>query len=156
LAPMTENPEIRLIGERVFPEPEDEKAESIRPHEVLFTLADIEGGFAPFVERWLRLMTVYADACNVFFGLQYGPPAYLDFTFLGVIEPLPLYYTRREDGVAHRTQKAGRLTVVLAHPRGADAAWARSHIWVRPSPPLQDILAKLLREHAEVMNPLLR
>lgn len=156
LTPGEENPEIRLIGARVFPEAEDEKAESIHPHELLFTLADIEGEFAPLVERWLRLTTVYADACNIFFGLQYGPPAYLDFTLLGVIESLFLYYTRREDGLAHRNQEDRRLTEVLGKLPAADADWVRSHIWVRPFPPLQDMLAKLLNEHAEVMNPLLR
>jgi hypothetical protein len=156
LAPMRENPEIRLIGARVFPEAEDERAESIHPHELLFTLADIEDGFAPFVERWLRLMTVYADACNIFFGLQYGPPAYLDVAFLGVIESLSLYYTRREDGVAHREREDRRLTEVLGKLPPADADWVRSHIWVRPFPPLQDILTRLLDEHAEVMNPLLQ
>jgi len=154
LAPIGENPEIRLISARVFPDAEDEKLESIHPHEMLFTLADIEGGFAPFVERWLGLMTVYADACNIFFGLQYGPPAYLDFTFLGVVESVSLYYTRREDGVAHRNQEDRRLTEVLGKLPAADADWIRGHIWVRPFPPLQDILAKLLDEHVEVMKPL--
>jgi hypothetical protein len=156
LAPMPDNPEIRLICARVFPEAEDDKAESVYPHQLLFTLADIEDGFAPFVERWLRLTTVYADACNIYFGLQYGPPVYLDFTFLGVIESLSLYYTRREDGVLHRNQEDRRLTEVLGKLPEADADWVRSHIWIRPFPPLQHILAKLLGEHADVMNPLFR
>ena len=156
LAPIGENPEIRLIVARVFPEVEDEKAESIHPRELLFTLADIEDGFAPFMERWLRLTTVYSDACNIFFGLQYGPPAYLDVTFLGVIESLSLYYTRREDGVAHRNHEDRRLTEVLGKLPVADADWVRSHIWIRPFPPLEDILTKLLKEHDEVMKPLLR
>jgi hypothetical protein len=156
LIPTGENPEIRLIGERVFPEVEDEKAESIHPHELLFSLADIEGGFAPFVEKWLRLTTTYAEACNIFFGLQYRPPTYLDFSFLGVIESLCLYYTRREDGIAHRNQEDRRLTEILGKLSPADSEWVRGHIWVRPFPPLHDILAKLLNEHSEVMSPLLR
>ena len=156
LAPFGENPEIHLIGARVFSETEDEKTEEIYPYQLLFTLADIENGFAPFVERWLRLTTDYADACNIFFGLQYGPPAYLDLTFLGVIESLCLYYTRREDGVAHRNQENRRLAEVLRNLPETDADWVRSHIWINPFPPLQDILAKLLGEHSEVMSPLLK
>jgi ApeA N-terminal domain 1 len=156
LVPRSENPEIRLISARVFPETEDESAEPAHPHELLFTLADIEGGFAPFMERWLRLTSRYADACNIFFGLHYGPPAYLDITFLGVVESLCLYYTRREDGVAHRTQEERRLREVLDKLPPSDATWVLSHIWVRPFPPLQDLLAKLLGEHAEIMSPLLR
>jgi hypothetical protein len=156
LAPIRENPEIRLIGARVFPEADSEKTESMHPHKLLFTLAEIEGGFAPFMQRWLGLMTKYSEACNIFFGIQYGPPAYLDFSFLGVIESLCLYYTRREDGIAHRNQEDRRLTEVLGKLAPVDADWVRSHIWARPFPPLQDILAKLLGEHAEMMNPLLR
>jgi hypothetical protein len=156
LAPLRENPEIRLVGARVFPETEDGSARPIHPHELLFGLSDIEDGFAPFIERWFRLTTAYADACNIFFGLQYGPPAYLDLTFLGVIESLSLYYTRRADGVADRNQEEQRFREVLGKLPAADADWVRSHIWARPFPPLQDILAKLLDEHAELMTPLLQ
>src|SRR5262249_3195144 len=67
-----------------------------------------------------------------------------------------LYYTRREDGIAHRDQEARRFADVLSKLSTADADWVRSHIWVRPFPPLQDILAKLLSEHTTVINPLLR
>ena len=156
LAPMGDNPEIRLIGKRVFPEEEDEKSEPILPYKLLFSLADLEEGFAPFVERWLHLTTKYAEACNIFFGFQYGPPPYLDIEFLGLVESLCLYYTRREDGVAHRNQEDRRLTEILGKLSSADAEWIQGHIWSRPFPPIQDILAKLLREQSEVMSKLLR
>jgi hypothetical protein len=156
LAPTEKNPEIRLIGARVFPEAEDEKAEPIHPHELLFGLSDSEDGFVPFIERWFRLTTAYTHACNIFFGLQYGPPAYLDLTFLGMVESLALYYTRREDGTAHRDHEEQRLTEILGKLPASDADWVRSHVWARPFPPLQDILVKLLDEHAELMSPLLQ
>jgi hypothetical protein len=156
LTPLEANPEIRLVGARVFPEAENEEAEPIRWHELLFGLSDLEKGFARFIERWLYLTTAFVDACNIFFGLQYGPPAYLDITFLGVIESLSLYYTRREDGVARRNQEEQRLTEILGKLPDTDADWVRGHIWARPFPPFQDILAKLLDEHAELMGPLLQ
>jgi hypothetical protein len=151
-----DNPEIRLIVGRVFPGADDENTESIYPHELLFTLADIDGEVAPFIERWLRLTRVYADACNIYFGMQYAPPAYVDTNFLGMIESLALYYTRRQDGVAQRDEEARRYTELLTKLSPGDAEWIRRHIWVRPFPPLQDTLAKLLKEHADLMNPLLR
>lgn len=156
LAAMEENPEIRLIGARILPDAENEKTRAIHPHELLFALSDIEDSFAPFVERWFRLTTTFADACDVFFGLEYGPPAYLDVTFLGLIQSLSLYYTRRVDGVKHRNQEDQRLTEVLEKLSEIDADWVRNHIGVRPFPPVEHIVAKLLNEHAEVMNPLLR
>jgi hypothetical protein len=156
LIPMPDNPEIRLICARVFPEDENKNAKSVYPHQLLFTLANIVEKFAAFMDRWLQVTTAYADACNIYFALQYGPPVYLDFKFLGVIESLSLYYTRREDGVAHRNQEDKRLTEVLSRLPHSDADWIRSHIWVRPFPPLPTILAKLIGEHAEVMAPLFR
>ncbi len=156
LVPTGANPEIRLIGARVYPEAENESTEFLYPHQLLFTLADIEDGFAAFVERWLRLTTAYADACNIFFGLRYGPPAYLDIAFLGIMQSLCLYYTRRAEGIVHRTQEEERLREILTQLSSADAEWVRGRIGVRPCPPPQDILAKLLVEHSELMTPLLQ
>src|SRR6185312_1698113 len=84
------------------------------------------------------------------------PPAYLDFTFLGVVESLALYYTRRADGIAHRSRENDRLTEILHQLPTPDADWIRNHIWVRPFPPLQDILVNLVREHTNAINPLVR
>jgi hypothetical protein len=150
------NPEIRLIGARVFPEGGEESSGSVHPHQLLFTLADIEGEFAPFLGRWLSLTATYADAFNIFFGLQYGPPAFQDVVFLGIVQALCLYYTRRTDGVAHCMQEAERRAEILAKLPSADADWLRGHIWDRPYPPYRNVLAKLLSEHSETMNPLLR
>src|SRR5262249_5264229 len=104
---------------------------------------------------WLRLTTAYADACIVFFGLEYGPPDFLDLAFLGVIEALRLYYTRRDDGMAHRKQDAQRLLEVLNKLPEQDREWVRGHIWEQPFPPFEIILEKLLNEHIELMNHLL-
>ncbi len=46
LAPTEDNPEIRLIAARVFPQSQDEEVESIRPSELLFQFADISDRFA--------------------------------------------------------------------------------------------------------------
>jgi hypothetical protein len=150
------NPEIRLIEARVFPEAAGESSKMFPPYELLFTLADIEGEFAPFVRRWLDLTATYAAACNIFFGLHNSPPAFQDIVFLGLVQALGLYYTRRADGAAHRRREEGRLAEVLARLPSADADWLRGHVWDRPYPPYQDILGKLLEEHSASMNPLLR
>jgi hypothetical protein len=155
LAPRSENPEIRLIGARVYPEAGDEPSADAVPSEPLFTIADLDDRFESFMERWLRLTADYADACNIFFGLQYGPPAYLDIVFLGVLQSLCLYYLRRKDGIAHRSEQEQRLTEILSRLPFADAELLRSLIWDQPFPPLKEILARLIAEHAEIMMPLL-
>ncbi len=157
LAPTPDNPRIRFIAERVFTTTHDDKDKAAEklPHP-LFTLADLEDGFAPFMERWLRMSADYADACNHFFGLQYGPPAYLDLAFLGVAESLSLFYTRRADGVARRDEERKNLADILGKLAPQDADWVRGHIADRPFPPFRNILAKLLHENAEAMVPLLQ
>lgn len=149
------NPQIRLIAARVFPEIQDEKADSLHPTQLLFTLEEVSSEFALFIGRWFRLVTKYLDACNVYFGLQYGPPAYLDVNFIGVIEALCLYYTRTPTGILHRNQEEQRLKDILSKLSPADVDWVSSHIYSRPFPPLQEILSNLLNEHSEVMKPLL-
>ena len=156
LAPFDENPEIKVVGARVFPEKEDRSAEDVHPPQLLFTLADVEPDFGSFIQRWLRLTETYADACNIYFGLQYAPPAFLDLTFAGVVQSLCLYYTRRTDGVDRHMQEEHRLGGILSRLGGEDADWIRSRLGVRPYPLPQDALTVLLTEHAEVMGPLLR
>src|SRR5205807_845087 len=94
--------------------------------------------------------------CNVYFGLQYAPPTFLDHAFAGVVQALCLYYTRRADGLERRTQEERRLQGILSRLGGEDADWVRNRLGTRPYPPPQDALTELLAEHAEVMRPLLR
>jgi hypothetical protein len=155
LAPLDENPEIKVVGARVFPETGDRPAEETHPHELLFTVGDVETDFQGFIHRWFRLTETYTDACNVYFGLQYAPPAFLDLTFAGVVQSLCLYYTRRADGVQQRTREGSRLGNILSRLGGEDADWVRSRLGVRPYPSPQDVLTVLLSEHGEVMKHLL-
>jgi hypothetical protein len=123
---------------------------------LLFTLGDVGADFGSFLHRWLSLTKTYAAACNVYFGLQYAPPTFLDHTFAGVVQALCLYFTRRADGVERRAQEEKRLQGVLSRLGGEDADWVRNRLGARPYPPPQDALTALLAEHAEMMQPLLR
>jgi ApeA N-terminal domain 1/Apea-like HEPN len=156
LAPLSENREIKVVGARVFPETEEKPREDVLPQQLLFTLEAVEPDFGSFIQKWLKLTATYADACNIFFGLQYAPPAFLDLTFAGVVQSLCLYYTRRADGVEKRTQEERRLGAILSRLGGEDADWIRSRLGVRPFPPPEDALTVLLSEHEEVMRPLLK
>src|SRR5262249_22939487 len=146
------NPEIQVVAARVQPEDDESPGEPASRAEMLFTLEDVE--FADLIAGWLRLTHVYSAACNIFFGLQYGPPAYIDMTFGGVVQSLSLYYTRREDGIARRANEEQRLKEIIASlpPGGAD--WVVDRVGARPYPPFREMLGALVREHADAMNPL--
>lgn len=151
---MAGNPAIQVIGAHVQPE-DDEPAEPVYRIQMLFTLEDVEGNFADFVSKWLRLAEVYSDACNIFFGLQYGPPAYIDNKFLTVAQCVALYHARREEGIARRTEEERRLKGILSSLTADDAQWVLDRVGVRPYPPFQDVLSELLDEHRDLLNPLI-
>ena len=145
-------PEIRVIGPRVQPEEEGDAPEPVRYFQMLFTLADVD--FPEFIGKWLRITAKYGDACGVFFGLQYGPPAYLDMAFPSVVQSLYLYYSRTDDGIAGRIDEERRLKEVLSALSAGDADWIVDRLTGRQFPPLQLVLRKLVEEHSDTMNPL--
>ena len=119
---------------------------------MLFTIEDVD--FPTFAGNWLRVSDRYADACSVFFGLQYGPPAFLDLAFPSVVQALHLYYSRRDDWVAARTEEEGRLRGFLSSLPAADADWIVDRLEGGFSPPLKVVLSKLVDANAHVMTRL--
>ena len=144
--------EIRVIGPRVQPEEEGEAPEAVRSFQMLFTLAHVD--FADFIGKWLRITAKYTDACSVFFGLQYGPPAYLDMAFPSVVQSLYLYYSRRDDSSAGRVEEERRLKEILSALSAVDADWIVDRLAGRLFPPLHLVLQRLVEEHSDTMNPL--
>jgi ApeA-like protein/HEPN superfamily Apea-like protein len=143
---------IRIIGPSVLPEEEGGVSDPVPSFHMLFTLSDVE--FSEFVDKWFMLLNKYIDAFNLYFGLQYGPPAYLDMTFPSVVQSLYLYYSRRDDGVAGRAEEETRLKEILSALPPVDAEWIVDRLGARPFPPLHLVLRKLVEEHSHTMNPL--
>ena len=65
---------------------------------MLFTYADVD--FPSFLDKWLKLSDCYSESFNIFFGIQYGPPRYIDMTFSLVAQSLMLYFTRTPEGAS--------------------------------------------------------
>jgi hypothetical protein len=145
-------PDIHVLGPRVQPDDDEVPADPVRSFQMLFTLEDVD--FGDFIGRWLRVTGKYGAACNVFFGLQYGPPAFIDMTFPGIVQSLYLYYSNRDDGVAARAEAERRLRGILSGLQTADADWVVDRLEVSPATPLQFVLRKLVEEHPHVMNRL--
>lgn len=143
--------DLHVVGGRVQPEEEGEGPEPVRHFQMLFTLSDVE--LPNFIGKWLRVTERFSAACNIFFGIQYGPPAFIDMSFPYVVQSLYLYHARREDGLAGRGEE-GRLKEILAGLATADADWIVDRLGARPFQPLHLVLRKLVEEHGHVMNPL--
>jgi hypothetical protein len=144
--------DIHVVGARVQPE-EDDDPEPVLHFQMLFTLEDV--AFSDFIGKWLRVTDRFATACNVFFGVQYGPPAFIDMAFPYVVQALYLYHAHRDDGVAGRGEEEGRLKDILASLTPGDADWIVDRLGAKPYPPLHLVLRKLVEEHGDVMNPLI-
>ncbi len=154
IATVSSNARIRYIAARVFPR-DLEKRETLYPFELLFRLGDINIEFNVFIERWMKLVTEHAAACDVFFGLQYAPPGYLDVEFLGLVESLCLFYVSTTEGDFCQKAEMERLNQVAAKLPSDDADWVRSRVESRPFPPLRNVLQNLLDQHSSLMTPLL-
>jgi hypothetical protein len=150
------NPEIRVIGPRVHPAEEQEKDQKRMHHwQMLFSVEDIGTDLPSFFTEWFRFSETFRDACNVYFGVIYGPPAYLDVKFMSIVQAFELYFARRSDGIAMGRDENQRRQKVLSALPADEATWLRSHFSVLPFPPLPEILRKLLEEQGDVVGPLL-
>ena len=144
---------IRIIQPRVYPEEEEGEERSISKHEMLFSLDDVD--FSPFVEKWLEFSNRHEEACNIYFGLQYGPPAYIDTTFLGVMQAVHLYFCRTEEGLQQRSREQELLLDVIESVSTACKEWILDHIGPDPYPSFAFAIQRLLLRHRLVIDPLI-
>jgi hypothetical protein len=150
--PEAPDQEILVVGELVQPDDEATK-DPVSWHEMLFTLGDVE--FPDFIQRWFALTEVYKEACNVYFGLLYGRPSYLDVKFQNVANAVHLYYERGEDGAARREADTLRMKKILASQSDSDKEWLIDRLGVNPRTPLRAALAHLLEKSGAVIDPLI-
>ncbi|OWK36695.1 HEPN domain-containing protein [Fimbriiglobus ruber] len=147
------NPEIRVVFPRVHPDAEGKKAEIVRKNEMLFTLADVD--LVPFIEKWLRLSDIYSGAFTIFFGIQYGPPSYIDMTYTLLVQVLALYYANTKQGLEQREEEERRLKSAISVISAQDAEWIVDHIGVRPYPTFKTLLRRLIEQYGVTLDPIL-
>ena len=147
------NPEIQVIGPRVQPDVEEDERKEVRSHEMLFTYADVD--FSTILDKWLKLSASYSDSFNIFFGIHYGPPRYIDMTFSLILQSLMLYFTRTLDGAALLANEERMLKELLPTVPTNYALWLVDHLGATPYPPLTTVLHRLVERHGAVIDPLI-
>ncbi len=151
LADWNRNPEIRLIGPRVHPD--EEKRKAVHSDQMLLTLADVE--FASFLQKWMRLSEVHEEAFNVYFGILYAPPSYIETTYALLAQSVSLYYARTSGGIRHRDEEQRRLRDILPSLQNPDAEWLIDHLGIQPYPSFSSILRRLVDQHGAALDPIL-
>jgi hypothetical protein len=150
--PKAPRDEILVVGELIHPADAEAKDE-VSWDEMLFTLSDVD--FPNFIGNWLRLTRDYSAACNVYFGLMYGPPAFLDITFQNVANAVRLYHARHKDGAALRASDEQHMKSILAALPLSHRVWLVNRLGPSPYPPFQVALSSLLERHGVSMEPLI-
>jgi hypothetical protein len=64
------------------------------PHEMLFGLGDLPGGFETTVERWLERAEVLDPVYRLYLGTIYNPQSYIEQRFLNLVQALEVYHRR--------------------------------------------------------------
>jgi hypothetical protein len=148
------NPEIQVVGPRVQPdEIEGEEQKVVRSDEMLFTYADVD--FATFLDKWLKLSDSYSESFNIFFGIQYGPPRYIDMTFALVAQSMMLYFTRTPEGASLLAEEERLFKELLPTVPDRYATWLVDHLGAMPYPPLRTVLCKVVEHYGAVLDPLI-
>jgi hypothetical protein len=140
---------VQLIRHRVNAGPVAE--DSILPHRMLFTLEDVQDGFADLIARWFELHAQHQDALAIFFGSEHTPGSYLDNRFFNTMQALEVYQRRRHDGGARNPVAPTDLLASLTAPQQEKLVrWLDSvHLDT-----FQYTLTGLFEEYEEVLLPL--
>jgi hypothetical protein len=148
------NPEIQVVGPRVQSDEIDaENRKAVQSNEMLFTYADVD--FPGLLDKWLKLSDSSAESFNIFFGIQYGPPRYIDMTFSLVAQALMLYYMKTPEGASLLGEEVRLLKELLSSVPDHYTTWLVDHLGSTPYPPLLVVLRRLVEEYGAILDPLI-
>lgn len=142
---------IRVVGPRIFWD--EQKASGATAAQALLTFEDLGDRFPETIRRWLEVHTQYAEVCNIFFGLWYAPPRYLDLKFVELVQVLCLYQGQRGgEPVAHPSPP---LTDILAKITQEERDWLTSQLAQNPLTRAERALRALLEEQGAAFDPMI-
>jgi hypothetical protein len=142
---------IHVVGQPVYWESEVTKR--LLPHNMLFTMRDVEDQFEQVLRSWMRFWKECPSFCEFFFGDLYMQEVYLDTRLLHAMHSLLLYYRLRcGDAV---TDENDRITVVLGSAPAEHRQWLRERLMLDEELGLCRALRELLSKHREVLEPLI-
>lgn len=156
--PEGEGPEDRPPSalEVVFEEPVPRTTERVRPHEMLFTLDALRGGFQDAIGRWLAFVEAYRLIANVFFTSFYEPNSFVDQRFLNLSRAVEAYHRQRfgrSDLPAEDHESRVRDIIAAAPEKHRE--WLNERLNHSDEITFRQRIKRLVREHDAVMAPLI-
>lgn len=154
LEPVSESPPhpqpLHLLFQPVHQTEKDVRR--LQPDEMLFGWADLVSSHPQILSAWLVFRRQFKSACDIFFGLQYCPPAYLESKFLLLL--LSISHLLVDRAVVPPEFVAGINTL-----EGAISN-QRDRLWIKILPATAELslpwaLSALINSHAELLEPII-
>jgi ApeA N-terminal domain 1 len=99
--------DIHVIGARTFDD--EETAEGLTPHKMIFSLNDVRDRAIQLFSRWIEVSERLSRVCNVYFASLYKPDTFVDTRFLAVFQALEVYERTLPDSVGNADPQGSRL-----------------------------------------------
>lgn len=121
----------------------------LSPADMLFSWSDIAATHPDVIQTWLKLRSDFKAPYDIYFGLAYGPPAYIETKFLLLVTALSLF-------LAGRVPDQEIRDAIESLRRAASDS--RERLWVDMIPNAEELslpraVSSLIQDHRELLLP---
>ncbi|MCI0460547.1 MAG: hypothetical protein L0Z62_26635 [Gemmataceae bacterium] len=148
---------IYVPRQHVTPKSGNKREQTLHFTEMLFSFPEIQGAAEAVFSRWLSFSRTFRPFCNLFFGLQYAPPRFLDITLLQIATAATVFCK-----IANLPSARFGQEIIQLQRAVIDAASEHDTRWLsRVLPKEQDVdfpwhLLALFQEHSQAIAPLIQ
>lgn len=130
--------------------------DSVRRHEMLFTLDVVRDRFQDVIGRWLAFVEAYRPIANVFFTSFYEPSSFVDQRYLNLSRVAEAYHRQRfgRSDLSAEDHEARVRDVIVAAPE-QHREWLGERLEHSDEMTFRRRVRQLVREHDAVMAPLI-
>lgn len=133
---------------------ESEPIRRLSPDDMLFTLSEVQEDFDGVLARWLGMHQELASSCDLFFGLKYRDPGYLETRFLPMVQVAEAFHRARMrnqvlDPVAYKERYDSILRDAPKKHRG----WLRERMQYGNEPSFHERFRDLVEHTRTALAP---
>lgn len=131
----------------------EEPGNRLYPHDLLFTLSDVEKQLDLVIERWFRFYAEVPHCANLLVGTYYSPHLHLDRVFLTLTQVSEVFHRSRfKRKKLPRTEFSRRMRLIANLTPSRLTAWIKRQVSNELS--FAQRLEQLVREYGECILPL--
>jgi len=144
---------IEVISKIVTQDKQEKKALD----NMLFSLKDIEGEFALYIQKWLNISDELKHICNIYFGIKYAEFMYGEQRFLAIVQVLESYH-RLKTGNEQVSQlnHEERLKEIYDCVPEKYLDWLKDKLNFSHELSLKERIEQLASTYIKLINPLIK